>query len=303
MKDRPPKHSFTAGVHTSIAGGLANAVAEAAAKRCDCFQIFARNPRGWHARPLDRLEVHRFRSARDRAGLWPLAIHTVYLVNLAAQDAALLARSRDAFRDEIKRAVRLRADYLVVHPGAAGSAGEECAIATIVESIRASIRDIRLAYDGTGAGLTVLIENTAGQGSAIGRSFEQVAAIVDLLDDIPVGACIDTAHTLAAGYDLATPGGFRATVRRIDQTIGFERVRLIHCNDSKAPLGARVDRHEHIGLGHLGDETFRRLTHTLKFRRVPFILETPIDTRHGDDWNLNKIRELAQIRHVRPPVR
>jgi deoxyribonuclease-4 len=138
-----------------------------------------------------------------------------------------------------------------------------------------------------------LIENTAGQGSSIGCGFEQVADLLALLDDLPVGVCLDTAHTLASGYDISTANGLKKTCRAIDRSFGFERIKLIHCNDSKAPLGSRVDRHQHIGLGHIGEEGFRRLTHSLKFRRVPFILETPVDKERDDNWNIKKLRELS----------
>lgn len=291
---KPMKRSpFNVGMHTSIAKGLAKSVATAHSKGFNCFQIFARNPRGWAARPLEKDEVKEFRRAREHAGLWPLAIHTVYLVNLAATDPFILDRSRQAFRDELIRALDLGADYLVVHPGSGGGAGEERAILTAVDSIKQAARGLRLGGRGRENGLTVLIENTAGQGSCIGCSFEQVAEITSLLNDLPVGVCLDTAHTLAAGYDITSEAGFKATVRAINRSFGFDQVKLIHCNDSKTPLGSRVDRHEHIGLGYLGEATFRRLTNYLKFRRVPFILETPIDSRHDDEWNVARIRELS----------
>ncbi len=278
---------FRVGVHTSIAGGLPKAVESAVAKGCDGFQIFARNPRGWMARELERDEVQAFREARERANLWPLAIHAVYLINLAAQDPLVLERSRLGFREEIERALLLGADYLVVHPGNPVSAPADVGIITAVASIREAARDLNLS------GLTILIENTAGQGSSIGCHFEQVADMLAMLDGLPVGVCLDTAHTLAAGYDITTEKGLRATMRLIERSFGFERIKLIHCNDSKAPCGARVDRHQHIGEGHIGAEAFRRLTHTLKFRRIPFILETPIDRERDDVWNLNRLRELG----------
>jgi deoxyribonuclease-4 len=276
------------GVHTSIAGGLAAAVSSAQAKGCDCFQIFARNPRGWLERQLTREEVRAFRDARERAGLWPLAIHSVYLVNLAAQDDLVLDRSRAAFRSEIKRAARLGADYLVVHPGSPKTAPADLGIATAVESIRLAARGLKMN------GLRILIENTAGQGSSIGCTFDQVADLLAALDDLPVDVCLDTAHTYAAGYDISTENGFKATIRQIDRTFGFERIKLIHCNDSKARLGSRVDRHQHIGLGYIGEEAFRRLAHNLKFRRIPFILETPVDKDRDDEWNINRLRELSR---------
>ncbi len=287
-------------MHASIAGGLSNAVGSAVEESCDCFQIFARNPRGWLARPLERAEIREFRTARDNAGLWPLAVHSVYLINLAASDPVLLARSREAFRQEIKRSIELGAEYLVVHPGSAGRADAEAAIATAVESVRECTRGLRLTgapsnsdQAGQNNALTVLFENTAGQGSSIGCDFEQMAQILAALDELPVDVCLDTAHTFAAGYDISTEAGLGSTIRAIDRSFGFDRIKLIHCNDSKAPLNARVDRHQHIGRGHIGEDAFRRLTHNLKFSRVPFILETPVDKERGYEWNLGQIRALS----------
>jgi deoxyribonuclease-4 len=289
------------GIHASIAGGLPNAVSSAVETGSDCFQIFARNPRGWLARPLERNEIREFRTARDKAGLWPLAVHSVYLINLAASDPVLLARSREAFRQEIKRSLELGAEYLVVHPGSAGRADAEVGIATAVESVRECTRGLGLRgaasnadHTGQSNALTILIENTAGQGSSIGCDFEQIAQILAALDELPVGVCLDTAHTFASGYDISTEAGLGTTMRAIDRSFGFDRIKLIHCNDSKAPLNSRVDRHQHIGLGHIGADAFRRLTHNLKFSLVPFILETPVDKERGYEWNVNRLRELAR---------
>jgi deoxyribonuclease IV len=289
------------GVHTSIAGGLPNSVRQALEKGCDSFQIFARNPRGWSERPLPQEEIKAFKDAREKAGLWPLAIHSVYLINLAAQDEVMLSRSRESFRQEVIRGLAIGADYLVVHPGNPKTASADVGVQTAIESIREAAQGLNLqgaSSNQTGAGqkngLTILIENTAGQGSSIGCSFEQVADIVAALqDDLPVGVCFDTAHTFASGYDLSTATGFKKTVQDIERSFGFEKLKLIHCNDSKVPLGSRVDRHQHIGLGHIGIEAFRRLAHTAKFRRLPFILETPVDHVRRDEDNLAVMRELS----------
>jgi deoxyribonuclease IV len=283
------KNRLIVGAHTSIAGGLANAVDRAVEKGCDCFQIFARNPRGWLAREHSRDEARQFMDARERAALWPLAVHSIYLINLAAQEPVALARSRDGFREEIKRSIELGADYLVVHPGNPINAPAEIGIATAVQSIREATRGLNMK------GLTILIENTAGQGSSIGRDFEQVADLLSGLDDLPVGVCLDTAHTFASGYDISTETGFKKTMRAINRSFGMDRIKLIHCNDSKAPLGSRVDRHQHMGLGHIGAEAFRRLMQNLKFRRIPFILETPVDQDRDDRWNINRVRELGEL--------
>src|SRR5215216_850540 len=294
------KENLILGVHTSIAGGMSNAVRSAEAKGCAAFQIFARNPRGWLERPLAPEEIREFRRAREHAGLWPLAIHSVYLINLAAQDPVVQARSRQAFRQEIERALALGADYLVVHPGNPRSVPAEAGILTAIESVREAARGSKLrgaassaARAGRKNGLTILIENTAGQGSSIGCNFEQVADILAGLDDLPVGVCLDTAHTFASGYDISTESGLRSTVRAITRSFGFDRIKLIHCNDSKSTLGSRVDRHQHIGVGHIGSDAFRRLTANLKFRRVPFILETPVDRERNDEWNISRLRELS----------
>jgi len=288
------------GVHASIAGGLPRAVALAEAKGCDALQIFSRNPRGWADRALGEEETREFRAARERAGLWPLVVHSVYLINLAAQDPVIQERSRIAFRKEIERCLKIGADFLVVHPGNPKTVPADIGILTAAESVRAAARGLKLHGAARARGLagrenelSILIENTAGQGSSIGCSFDQVADLLDLLDGLPVDVCLDTAHTFASGYDISTGSGFKTTVRAIRDTFGFDRIRVIHCNDSKAALGSRVDRHQHIGLGHIGARAFRRLTQNLKFRRIPFILETPADDERGDEWNIKQLRELS----------
>ena len=277
------------GVHASIAGGLYRAVERAAEVGCETFQIFAGNPRGWKERGLGDEEVRKFKDARDKAGLYPLAIHAVYLINLAAQDEFIQERSKDAFRQEIVRGLEIGADYLVVHPGCPKTASADAGVATAIDTIREAARGLNMK------GLTILIENTAGQGSSIGCTFDQVADIVAALDDdLPIGVCLDTAHTFAAGYDIATASGLKQTVSAIERSCGFDKLKLIHCNDSKAALGSCVDRHQHIGLGHLGNAAFRRITRHLKFRSLPFILETPSDAVRGDRDNLAVIRELSR---------
>jgi deoxyribonuclease-4 len=288
------------GIHISIAGGLPNAIMRAEALGCDCLQIFARNPRGWAARELTQDEISEFRDARERSRLWPLVIHSVYLINLAASDPVLLARSRAVFREELERGLALGADYVVVHPGNCGVAPRDIGIATAVESIRIAARGLKLkgaAANAAGAGrnngLTILIENTAGQGSSIGCRFEQIAEILAAVDGLPVEVCLDTAHTFTSGYDISTEAGLKATIRAVDRSFGFDRIKVIHCNDSKAAFNSRVDRHEHIGIGQIGEDAFRRLTHNLKFRRVPLILETPVDKVRDEAWNLRQIRALS----------
>src|SRR5262249_40726738 len=252
-------------------------------------------PRGWAAKPLESGEVRLFRDARQSAALWPLVVHSVYLINLAAQNPSLLEQSRQAFAEEIRRSMALGADYLVVHPGSPGTSSPEVGIGTFVESIGLAVQGNPLSHreayqtaDLVGHDLTILIENAAGQGSSIGRTFEELADILAALDGLPVGICLDTAHTFAAGYDISTSGGLKSTLLSIEKSFGLERIKLIHCNDSKVPLGSRVDRHQHIGLGHMGDSAFRRLTRS-PLRRIPFVLETPIEKEGDDERNLTRL--------------
>ncbi len=276
------------GVHTSIAGGIENAAHRAKKIGCNTFQIFSANPRGWRALDATPEDCARFRKARATFNLSPLAIHDNYLINLASSDPRLRELSAAAFRKEIERALALGADYLVTHPGSSKGTSVKQAIANCVQSLRESAKGLRMD------GLTILIENTAGQGSAIGRTFEEVAEIISgTASDLPVGACIDTAHCFEAGYPIHTREGIAEVVKQLDSTIGLANVRVIHANDSKTPFGSRADRHEHIGKGKIGAEAFRRIVRHPKLRRIPFICETPIDRPGDDRRNLRKMRRLA----------
>lgn len=277
------------GVHTSIAGALDKAVRRARKIGCDTFQMFSGNPRGWTTAELTAEACERFRQARARYGLKPLVIHDNYLINLASTNAVIRSRSIAAFRLEIERALALGADYLVAHPGCATGGSATAAIRTCVESIKQAASGVRLN------GLAVLIENTAGQGSAIGRSFEEVAEIMTGVGrDLPVGTCMDTAHCFEAGYPIHTASGLARTLRQLDSAVGIENVRVIHANDSKTSLGSHADRHEHIGKGQIGAEAFGRIVRHPKLRAIPFICETPIDRPGDDKRNLRVMRRLAE---------
>ena len=275
------------GVHTSIAGSLSNAIHEGAKLHCDTVQIFSRNPRGWVAKPLTGQEAREFIAARERAEISPVVIHGVYLINLAAPDPEIRHKSIAAFRDEIKRALKLEADFLVVHPGSVKDGSPEQGIAWCIRSIIKATRRLKLRN------LRILIENTAGQGGQIGRTFEQVAAIIKGLDGLPIGCCLDTAHTFAAGYDLSTSRSLTHTLSLITSTIGLDRIHVIHANDTKIPLGGAVDRHWHIGQGNIGLAAFRRLVNHPLLKHLPFILETPRRTKEDDPRNIATLRRLA----------
>jgi deoxyribonuclease-4 len=216
----------------------------------------------------------------------------------------LRTRSIQAFHDEIVRAVALGADFLVVHPGSRAEAAPEQAVTNIIESVKQAAKHVPLG------GLQILIENTAGMGTALGSRLEEVADIVSGLAGLPAGACLDTAHLFAAGYDIKSVSGLTSTIELIDQTIGLDRVPVFHVNDSKIPLGGRVDRHEHIGQGKIGAQAFERiLTHPRLGAAAPegvpgraFLLETPIDEPGDDRRNVAKLWELAGLKKQAPAV-
>lgn len=276
------------GVHTSIAGALENAAHRAHKIGCDTFQIFSANPRGWQTRDPSPEDCEKFREARARYGLRPLAIHANYLINLASSDPLIHSLSVHAFRHELERAVALGADYVVIHPGSAKNGDRLKSAETFVNSLLEAARGLDRG------GVMVLVENTAGQGNVLGADFEELAAILQgLKSEIAAGVCVDTAHLLAAGYAIQTGQGLNETLQQLDATIGLENVRLVHANDSKAPAGARVDRHQHIGKGYIGADGFREILRHPKLQGIPFICETPIDRPGDDRRNLRVMRKLS----------
>ncbi len=244
----------------------------------------------WRARLPDPGQVSLFRAARERFDLYPLSVHVNYLINLASEDPVVRAKSIEGFRGELERAALLGAEFLVLHPG-------NCRGRCPPDGIASFARAIAEAATGFRAGpLTVLLEQTAGSGANLGSRFEELRDIRSLaqqLTDLPIAYCLDTCHLLAAGFNIATPLGLRATMRSAGEILGFDNIRLIHANDSKAPLGSRVDRHECIGKGHIGVEGFRRILRHPKLRAKPFILETPIHRAGDDRRNLNLLKRLA----------
>ena len=245
----------------------------------------------WRASPPDAEQVRLLRAARDRYSLHPLAIHVNYLINLASQDPEIRDKSIRGFRGELERANTIGAEYLVLHPGSYRRVTPEEGIAAFAVGLREAAHGIH-----TGK-VTVLLENTAGAGCQLGSRFEELQSIRELARDLtqlPVGYCLDTCHLLAAGFDIATAAGLRATLRAAEETLGLSNVPLIHANDSKAPLGARVDRHANIGEGHIGREGFRRILRHPKLRGKAFILETPVDEEGDDRRNLETLKELAR---------
>ena len=259
-----------------IAGGLLEAVARAQRLSCTTMQIFSRSPRGGRATTLSPELVERFDRERRAADIAPLAIHGPYIINLASPDAVTWNRSVALCRDEYARAVQLKAQYLVLHVGSHRGEGEAAGIG------RVGFLDVE-----------ILLENTAGSGQGLGFQFEQLAAIRNAVSaNAHVGLCLDTAHLFAAGYPIHTADGLEETLKACDRAVGLAHVKLIHLNDSKVPFGSHVDRHWHIGQGHIGLEPFRRIVTHARLRELPFILETPKTTDAEDRRNLATVRKL-----------
>jgi len=273
------------GSHLSVAGGPWVAVDEAIALRLRSLQIFSKNASRWTQRPIAPEEAERFRSRRAEWGDGPVFSHTSYLINLAAE-GELADKSREALLDELERAAILGLDGVVQHPGAHVGAGVEAGIERIA-------RAARWALDRAPAGPRLLLENTAGAGSTIGRSFEELGALLAAIDRPERTAiCLDTCHLFAAGYELRTAEGYSQTMAALEREVGAARVSCWHLNDSRGDLASHLDRHEHIGAGKLGSAAFRLLLADARFFGVPKILETPKEDE-ADRANLARLRRLG----------
>jgi len=296
--------SFRIGIHTSIAGSYLNALESARKLGCNALQIFSASPRMWQggSTRIADVDAQAFRARRDELRLGPLVIHANYLINLASGQRMLQTRSIQAFHDEIVRALALGADFLVVHPGARGESTMGQAVSTIVESVKQASKRAPMG------GLRILIENTAGMGTAVGARLEEVGEILAGLRNLPVEACLDTAHLFAAGYDIKSEAGLASTVGQIESTIGLDNVPVFHVNDSKIELGGKVDRHEHIGKGKIGAEAFARILRHPRFGTAgpegltgrAFIAETPIEDPGDDRRNVAALWELAGMKEQAP---
>lgn len=250
----------------------------------------------WRAVPPDPADVKRFRDARAKFDLAPLAIHVNYLTNLATLDPVIREKSIAAFRGELDRAAIIGAEYLVLHPGNYKGQSPEQGIAAFVLGLAEAARGFRAP------GLTVLLENTVGSGCQIGGKFEELRMIRDLAareTDLPLAYCLDTCHLLASGYDVAQPAGLKRTVAEAERLLGLDLIRVIHANDSKGGLNSHLDRHANIGEGRIGEQGFRRILAHPALRAKPFILETPVDEEGDDRRNLDALKRLSS-KKVRP---
>jgi deoxyribonuclease-4 len=274
------------GVHVSIAGSLDLAVDRARDAGCDVFQIFSRNPRGWGYKPLADEDADLFRAKVKTTGIIPVD-HMPYLPNLASPKPEIYEKSVETLTAELDRCGRLGIPYLVTHLGhhlGDGIAGGRMRV----------IRAISTALEGADNKVMLLLENTAGEKNSVGSSFEHIRAI---LNELPfparTGVCFDTCHAFAAGYELRTAEGLSDTLAQFDEQVGLRHLRLVHLNDTKGDRGSGLDRHEHIGMGFIGEDGFRRILHHTVFASLPLVCETPVDERRDDRGNIEKVRELA----------
>lgn len=275
------------GAHMSISGGMHLAFARGEDVGCTAMQVFTKNASQWRARPIGDEDAQKFREAWESSPIGPVIAHDTYLINLAATDETKWAKSKAAFADEIERCSKLGIPELVMHPGSHLGAGEEAGLAKVCTAFREIFAE-------TPDDVTILVENTAGQGTNLGWRFEHLAAILDGVPDGRFGVCFDTCHAFAAGYDLSTEAGFANVMEEFDRLVGVDLIHAFHVNDARKPLASRVDRHEQLGEGTIGRDGFRALMQDERFHATPKILETP--KGDGNEWdlkNLALLRELA----------
>lgn len=273
------------GFHVSISGGLRFVAERAKSLKCECAQIFSRNPRGWRYTALKKEEVEEFKRTTSAAGLQPIAIHIPYLPNLASPDKELYRQSVDSLIEELRRAELLGLLWVVTHVGKAMGQSEPDALKRVTEAVSESLSKV--------PGKTlILLENTAGQGTEVGYKFEHISQIIEFAAfKKRLGICFDTCHGFAAGYDVVTEKGLENTLKEMDSSIGLSRLRILHLNDSKGKLGSRIDRHWHIGEGFIGRDGFRLIINHPLLRNVPGVMETP----RGEDEDQRNMRAIRSL--------
>lgn len=277
------------GMHVSIAGSIDKAVDNALILGCTAFQIFTRNPRGWTAKSLSNNDVTNFREklATSKIDRFATVAHMPYLPNLSSPEDDPFAKSVSSLVEEVKRCSKLGVPYLVAHLGSHKGSGDQKGIEKLVKAFTKAAED-------SPSDVMILLEDTAGQKNSVGSDFEQLASILFQLKPAKrFGVCLDTCHAFAAGYDLRTEKTVKSTLEQFNKFIGIEHLKIVHLNDSKGELGCNIDRHEHIGLGHIGETGLGSIVKFANSKNIPIILETPIDDRRDDFGNIKKVKELA----------
>lgn len=276
------------GCHVSIAKGIELSVDRALRRTCDTFQIFTRSPRGWKSRELEESTIEAFRQNVKESGIGPVVAHMPYLPNLASPDPEIYDKSLMTLKSELHRCSLLEIPYLVMHLGSHRGAGWERGAEGLVSGINS-------ALDEAEKGVMLLLENTAGTKNSLGGTFEDINAILNGIENrSQVGVCFDTCHAFAAGYDLSSKKAVFETLERFEEIIGGSQLKVVHLNDSLGECGCRLDRHEHIGLGQIGERGFKHLLHHPLIQTRPLICETPVDDRRDDRGNIDIVRKLAK---------
>lgn len=276
-------------MHVSIAGSIDRAVDNAQTLGCTAFQIFTRNPRGWAAKPLSSKDITSFKEklVTSKIDRYATVAHMPYLPNLSSPEEDPFAKSLNSLVNEIKRCSKLGVPFIVAHLGSHKGAGDKTGIEKLIKAFTKAAQD-------TLDDVMILLENTAGQKNSVGSNFEQLASILFQLKPAKrFGICFDTCHAFAAGYDLRKEKTASQALDKFDKAIGFEHLRILHLNDSKGELGCNRDRHEHLGLGQIGELGLSYVIKKANSKKIPIILETPIDERRDDFGNMKKVRELA----------
>jgi deoxyribonuclease-4 len=278
------------GAHVSTSGGVWTAINRAVDAGANTLQIFSSSPRTWKSGAVKPADAVKLNALREEFNVHPLVIHASFLINLCSQTESIRASSTDAFRAEVQQALALGAEFLVVHPGSWKGLTRD-------EGLRLAAQSIERAIDGLpwqDSKLKILIENAPGAEFSLGSTLDQVAELVACLRACaPVDVCLDTCHLHVAGYDIVSETGYDETMKLVGASVGFDAVRVWHCNDAKAPLGSKLDRHEHIGEGTIGAEAFRRLLHDERFAHAAFIAETPVDEPGDEMRNVMALRALS----------
>ena len=279
------------GAHESIAGGVFTAIERGLKATCDTIQMFNKANNQWRAKKLSAEEIDKFFGLIESTGVTASVSHTSYLINIASPDNALNEKSYAALKEEMERCNLLRIPNLVFHPGSHVGSGEEVGMDTIAKNVNKLFDEL-----GTDNSETLLLETTAGQGSNLGYTFEQIAYMIDKVENnTMLGVCMDTCHIFAAGYALSDAKGYKQTMKQFDDIVGLDRLKIIHMNDSKKEFGSKRDRHEHIGKGFIGLDGFSNIVNDPKLKNIPMILETPKEEDLAEDIeNLKVLRGLVK---------
>ena len=276
------------GAHVSISGSIANAITNASERECSAFQVFTSNPRGWHAKDLTDDDITNYKNNLSQSNIdrFATVAHMPYLPNLSSPEMSVYEKSIHTMIREVERCDKIGIPYLVTHLGSHKGTGEDKGIQRLVGALTEVAK--------TNKDVTILLENTAGQKNSVGSDFTQLAEIFfGLKPASRFGICIDTCHAFAAGYDLRNEKNVKDVFEKFDSEIGLKHIKIIHLNDSKGELGCHLDRHEHIGLGHIGEAGLSQVVKLANKNKIPIILETPIDERRTDFENIRKAKDLA----------